>query len=122
MKSNFFKYIFILFAICIIIFAIYMIYFKEDKIENKIEERKQAKINKNSPRLTVYAKVVAKRNHYHKNSSSMMSSSRYYATFEVESGDRFELQVPEYEYGLMIVGDTGELFFQGTRFLSFTRK
>lgn len=38
MKSNFFKYIFILFAIGIIIFAIYMIYFKDNKVENKIEE------------------------------------------------------------------------------------
>ena len=38
MKSNFFKYIFILFAIGIIIFAVYMIYIKDDKVENKIEE------------------------------------------------------------------------------------
>lgn len=38
MKSNFFKYIFILFTIGIIIFAVYMIYIKDDKIENKIEE------------------------------------------------------------------------------------
>ena len=38
MKSNFFKYIFILFAIGIIIFAIYMIYFRNNEIENEIEE------------------------------------------------------------------------------------
>ena len=72
--------------------------------------------------------VIDKRDHYtrsHHNHNGHMHthhSTTYYITFEVESGDRFELQVPEYEYGLMIVGDTGELFFQGTRFLSFTRK
>ena len=37
MKSNFFKYIFILFVFCIIIFAIYMIYYKEDKNPNIFE-------------------------------------------------------------------------------------
>lgn len=40
MKSNFFKYIFILFVVGIIIFAIYKIYVKEEKIENEIEEVK----------------------------------------------------------------------------------
>lgn len=38
MKSNFFKYIFILFVVGIIIFAIYKVYVKEEKIENEIEE------------------------------------------------------------------------------------
>lgn len=38
MKSNFFKYVFILFVVGIIIFAIYTIYFKEEKTENKVEE------------------------------------------------------------------------------------
>ena len=47
MKSNFFKYIFILFAIGIIIFAIYMIYFKEDKIENRIEETRSRRSIRN---------------------------------------------------------------------------
>ena len=83
---------------------------------------KQAKINKNSPRLTVYAKVVAKRNHYYKNSSSMMSSSRYYATFEVESGDRMELLIPSQEIGMLVEGDTGTLTFQGNMFISFDRE
>ena len=84
--------------------------------------------NNKSPRLKVDAIVIDKREHYsrsHHNHNGHMHthhSTTYYITFEVESGDRFELRVPEYEYGLMIVGDEGELFFQGTRFLSFTRK
>ena len=40
MKNSFFKYIFILFVIGIIIFAIYMIYFKKEVNENVIEEEK----------------------------------------------------------------------------------
>ena len=47
--------------------------------------------------------------------------TRYFATFEVESGDRMELTVPENEYGYLIEGDEGTLTFQGNLFLSFTR-
>ena len=38
MKSNFFKYIFILFVVGIILFTIYKIYYKEDKLENEVIE------------------------------------------------------------------------------------
>lgn len=44
MKSNFFKYIFILFVVGIIIFAIYSIYFKEDKIQNDIIETNKEEV------------------------------------------------------------------------------
>ena len=45
----------------------------------------------------------------------------YYATFQVESGDRMELEVPSGQYGMLVEGDRGRLSFQGTRFLSFER-
>lgn len=51
----------------------------------------------------------------------MSASTSYYATFEVESGDRMELQLSGQEYGQLAEGDTGVLSFQGTRFLSFDR-
>lgn len=41
----------------------------------------------------------------------------YYATFQVESGDRMELSVSGTEYGLLAEGDMGKLTFQGTRYL-----
>ena len=44
MKSNFFKYIFILFVVGIIIFAIYSIYFKEDKIQNDVIETNKEEV------------------------------------------------------------------------------
>ena len=74
--------------------------------------------NNNSPRLTVTAKIVAKRTKvFHNQQSdgfSTTTSTSYYVTFEVKSGDRME-------YGQMAEGDVGELSFQGTRFLGFER-
>ena len=81
--------------------------------------------NNNSPRLTVTAKIVAKRTKvFHNQQSdgfSTTTSTSYYVTFEVKSGDRMELSVAGKEYGQMAEGDVGELSFQGTRFLGFER-
>ena len=49
------------------------------------------------------------------------SSTTYFATFEVESGDRMELKVSDKEYGMLAEGDIGKLTFQGTRYKSFER-
>ncbi|MBQ9082840.1 MAG: DUF2500 domain-containing protein [Clostridia bacterium] len=89
---------------------------------------KQMKKDNNSPRIRVPAKVVTKREsirrssgsmHDHHHSSSIHTS--YYATFEVESGDRMELHLMGSEYGLLVEGDEGFLTFQGSRFVSFER-
>lgn len=84
--------------------------------------------NNNSPRLTVPAKVVSKRTsvshgHHHGANGHMhtTSSTWYYVTFEVESGDRMELGVSGSEYGMLAEGDSGKLTFQGTRYLLFER-
>ena len=47
---------------------------------------------------------------------------RYYVTFQVESGDRMEFEVSGTEYGMLAEGDSGELTFQGTRYLNFRRE
>ena len=85
--------------------------------------------NNKSPRLTVDATVVAKRtnvsrSHHHHGADHMMhtsTSTTYYVTFQVASGDRMELHVAGHRYGLMVEGDKGRLTFQGTRFLDFER-
>ncbi|MDY2681699.1 MAG: DUF2500 domain-containing protein [Faecalibacterium prausnitzii] len=89
--------------------------------------------NNHSPRLTVQAAVVAKRTQVsrHQNANAgdatgahgytTSSVTTYYVTFQVESGDRMELQVGGAEYGMLVEGDTGKLSFQGTRYLSFQR-
>lgn len=90
--------------------------------------------NNCSPRLTVNARVVAKRidvNHYRTANAGDMtgahgyhtsSSTWYYVTFQVESGDRMELSVDGTEYGMLAEGDAGRLSFQGTRYLGFERE
>ena len=85
--------------------------------------------NNDPPRLTVPATVVAKRtnvsrHHHHHGAGHGMHSSTstsYYVTFKVESGDRMELHVEGHEYGLLVEGDKGDLSFQGTRYLGFVR-
>lgn len=86
--------------------------------------------NNQSPRLTVDAEVVAKRADVRRRAyadagdvgmAHTRTSTVYYATFQLESGDRMELHVSGSEYGLLLEGDKGKLTFQGTRYLSFTR-
>lgn len=82
--------------------------------------------NNHSPRLMVEATVVSKRTSvsHHHHSGDMphpTTSTSYYVTFEVESGDRMEFPVSGSEYGLLAEGERGKLTFQGTRYLGFVR-
>lgn len=89
------------------------------------------KQNNDSPVLTSDARVVTKRSdvsyHHHANNmnntmNTGYSSTTYYVTFEVPSGDRMEFVVRDDEYGMLVEGDAGKLTFQGTRYLGFTRE
>ena len=79
--------------------------------------------NNHSPRLTVDAAVVAKRTNVsrHRHGGTGHTSTTYYVTFQVDSGDRFELSMSGADYGLIVEGDKGKLSFQGTRYLGFQR-
>lgn len=89
--------------------------------------------NNQSPRLTVNATVVSRRtdvtHHSHPIAGDITgahgfhtsSSTQYYATFQVESGDRMEFSVSSAEYAMLADGDNGKLSFQGTRYLCFER-
>ena len=86
--------------------------------------------NNHSPKLTVDATVVSKREnvshgHYGTGTDASMTytttSTTYYVTFEFDSSDRLELNVKGRDYGLIAEGDRGKLTFQGTRFLGFER-
>lgn len=89
--------------------------------------------NNHSPRLTVEATVVSRRqdvsHHSHANAGDMSgahgyhttTSTSYYVTFQVESGDRMEFHVSRNEYGMLAEGDWGRLSFQGSRYLGFER-
>ena len=103
----------------ILVFATFIVVFSRIIRQKRKDDR--------SPRLTVTVTAVSRRADvrvHHPNNTNMhhTTSTTYYATFEVESGDRMELHVPATEYGLLIEGDQGDLTFQGSRFLSFERK
>lgn len=99
-------------------------------IVRSIKGVNQWRKNNDSPVLTVDATLVTKRTdvHYHShntgtNDMNHMSSSStsYYATFEVVSGDRLEFRIRDTEYGMLVENDKGKLTFQGTRYLGFER-
>jgi hypothetical protein len=84
--------------------------------------------NNHSPRLSVWASVAGKRmevSHHHHHQADgidhVHTSTSYYVTFQVESGDRMEFLVDGREYGMLAEGDSGQLTFQGTRYLGFVR-
>ena len=109
-----------------ILFAIMFVAVAAVIIATAVKSLSQWHTNNNSPRLTVPATVVSKRtnvSHHHTGSAAGQyhTSTTYYATFQVESGDRMELQLAGNEYGLLVEGDKGKLSFQGTRFLGFER-
>ena len=95
-------------------------------IVNAVRGIREWSSNNNSPRLTVPATVVAKRTnvtrHHSGTSGHHHTSTSYYVTFQVESGDRMELHVAGTEYGMLIEGDSGKLTVQGTRYLGFERQ
>ena len=79
---------------------------------------KQKKKDDAAPRLTAEATVVSKRTHVWGDHSR----TEYYPTFQFESGDRLELEIPREQIGYLVEGDNGKLHFQGTRFRNFERQ
>ena len=86
-------------------------------ISTVVKGAKQNLRNNNSPRVTSDAAVVTKRTHVWGDHSH----TDYYATFQFESGDRLELEIPHDRFGYLVEGDKGKLTLQGTRFLDFQR-
>ena len=82
-----------------------------------VQSSKKNRRNNASPRLTSEATVVTKRTHVWGDHSH----TDYYVTFQFESGDRLELEIPHDRFGYLVEGDKGKLTFQGTRFLEFNR-
>lgn len=49
-------------------------------------------------------------------------TQQHYVSFQQAGGERFELEVPAGEYGLLVVGDSGAVTMKGTRYLGFERE
>ena len=87
-------------------------------VSTLVKNSKQERKNNASPRLTSQATLVTKRTHVRGDHAH----TTYFATFQFESGDRLELQIPRDRFGYLVEGDSGKLHFQGTRFLDFERQ
>ena len=87
-------------------------------VSTLIKNAKNDRKNDASPRLASEATVVTKRTHVRGDHAH----TTYFATFQFESGDRLELEIPRDKFGYLVEGDTGKLHFQGTRFLDFQRQ
>ena len=86
-------------------------------VSTLVKQGKTNRKNDASPRVSADATVVTKRTHVRGDHAH----TTYFATFQFESGDRLELEVPYNQFGYLVEGDKGKLTFQGTRFLGFER-
>ena len=77
--------------------------------------------NNASEVVTRAVTVVDKRTEVWGGSGDSSANTNYYMTFEMDDQSRIELPVRADKYGLMVVGDQGELTYQGTRFKHFNR-
>jgi ribosomal protein L40E/membrane protein implicated in regulation of membrane protease activity len=76
--------------------------------------------NQAAPMLTSQTRVVAKRMEVKNRGKS--HTTEYYATFDLPSGERLELELDGAQYGQVAEGDGVLLRHQGTWFLGFERQ
>lgn len=110
-------------TIVILIFVAFfgfIIFMVLKSIFNSVAEKRY---NDGQPILTKDVKITGKRSAVSGGSGDSSVSTSYYATFEVvEDKKRLELEVEDEIYGLMAEGDSGNLKYQGRRFLNFERR
>ena len=112
----------IFFSLFPILFAIVFFFVAFTIFRTILRNSRQWNANNAAPRLTVPARVVAKRTQNSGFRCDMpMRGTSYYITFEVDSGDRMELSMEGEDFGLLAEGDVGLLTFQGSRYLGFDR-
>ena len=105
-------FVFLLFFFAVIAFIVFVI----------VSKVALWSADNNSPIETFDAVVVAKRTEVSGGGNNTMASTRYFVTFELESGERVELRAKADQYGLTAEGDRGVLTRQGSRFLDFVRE
>jgi hypothetical protein len=66
-------------------------------------------------------RIIDKRAKVWGGSGDSSASTNYFVTFEFEDNTRKELHVKDNHFGLMVIGDHGDLTYQGTRFKDFKR-
>ena len=109
-----------LFAIIPIFIAIVTLIVFSIIIKNATKVVMERKRNNDSPIETVVSRVIGRRTSIH-GGGETTTYNEYYVTFELENGERLEFKLKGEEYGKLVEGDKGELTYQGTRYLRFTR-
>jgi hypothetical protein len=77
--------------------------------------------NQAAPEVSAVAAIVDKRIETSGGGDTMVRQT-HFISFQQPSGERFELEVPASEYGLLVVGDQGTVSMKGTRYLGFARE
>ena len=87
-------------------------------------DRRQNALNAKAPVQQALAKVVDKREEVRgaSNQYGGQTTTLYYATFELPDAQRVELSVPGPTSGQLVVGDMGQLVWQGTWLRGFQRQ
>ncbi len=80
------------------------------KNQQKMEQQKAAAAA--IPVQSLYATAITKRN---------PRGNEYYVGFQLEDGQRMELQVPGAQYGVILEGDKGMLHLRDNAFIGFER-
>jgi hypothetical protein len=81
----------------------------------------RAAANNAAPEVSAVATVVDKRIET-TGGGDMSVAQHHFVTFEQPGGERFELEAPAAEFGLLVVGDRGSVTMKGTQYLGFARE
>ncbi len=74
-----------------------------------------------APEVSAVARVVDKRIETSGGGDTPVRQ-QHFVSFEQPGGERFELELPAAEYGLLAAGDQGTVTMKGTRYLGFARE
>ena len=121
MEGNF-EHMIPLFTVMGILFFLVFLFTLAMMVFTVVRTMSAKKQNDREPMLTVPAVVAAKRTDFYRYRGTSGGSTLYFVTFQVQSGDRLELNLSGREFGLLREGDRGSLTFRGKEFLDFTRE
>ncbi len=86
-----------------------------------VKASRQSALNRAAPEVSAAAVVVDKRIET-RGGGDMPVSQHHFVSFEQPGGERFELEVPANEFGLLVAGDRGSVTMKGTQYLGFARE
>lgn len=113
---------FSLMFLIVLVFILGIVVFLVGAVVRAVVKRTKetARIN-DAPEVTAVASVVDKRIETTGGGESVVRQ-RHFVSFEQPGGERFELELPAAEFGLLVAGDRGSVTMKGTQYLAFARE